>query len=318
MDKICVTGGAGFIGTNFVRYIYDRYEARITVIDKLTYAGRKENLDGLDITFIQKDICDLSKDDFQEFDFVYNFAAESHVDRSITSPDNFLKSNILGVVNLLELCKDTGVGRFIQISTDEVYGSVNIPSRENDVLSPSSAYSASKASAETFCNAYYKTFQIPIIITRSSNNFGPYQHDEKFVPKVILNSLRNQKIPVYGTGSQIRDWIFVADNCEAMDFVSRNGKIGEIYNIGGGNQKRNVDLATEILGILGKTKDLIAYVEDRLGHDYEYNLDCFKISKLGWKPKYNFEKSLKLTIKWYQESILKISDKSKEKFYMDT
>lgn len=299
MDEICVTGGAGFIGTNFVRYLHDRYDADITVIDKLTYAGKKENLEGLDVRFFQNDICDLTALD--EYDFLYHFAAESHVDRSIISADDFLKTNIIGTANLLELCRKVGVGKFIYISTDEVYGSIDIPSRETDIINPSSAYSASKASAETFCNAYHKTFKVPVIITRSSNNFGPYQHEEKFVPKVILNALRNEPIPVYGTGKNIRDWIYVLDNCEAIDFISRNGKVGEIYNIGGGNQKTNVDLAKEILGILGKSQSLISFVEDRLGHDYEYNLDCFKSHKLGWQPKYDFTKALKSTIEWYKE-----------------
>lgn len=299
MVKICVTGGAGFIGTNFVRYLHDRYDADITVIDKLTYAGKKENLEGLNVRFFQDDICNLKCLD--EYDFLYHFAAESHVDRSIIFADEFLKTNILGTANLLELCKKVGVGRFIYIGTDEVYGSVEIPSRESDIVNPSSAYSASKASAETFCNAYYKTFKVPVIITRSSNNFGPYQHEEKFVPKVILNALQNEPIPIYGTGKNIRDWIYVLDNCEGIDFVSKDGRLGEVYNIGGGNQETNVDMAMSILGILGKPQKILTHVEDRLGHDYEYNLDCFKVHKLGWHPKYNFEKSLRSTIEWYSK-----------------
>jgi dTDP-glucose 4,6-dehydratase len=301
MEKICVTGGAGFIGTNFVRYIYNMYDIEITVIDKLTYAGTRENLDGLDIKFIHEDVCDLTEEYFDNYDYLYHFAAESHVDRSIASPHDFLKTNILGTVNLLELCKKVGVGRFIYISTDEVYGSVGVPSREGDVLSPSSAYSASKASAETFCNAYLKTFRIPIIITRSSNNYGPYQHREKFIPVVIVNALKNETIPVYGTGRNIRDWVFVLDNCEAIDFVARHGGIGEVYNIGANNQVANIDLAIEILGILGKPQSLISFVEDRLGHDYEYNLDCFKVRKLGWSPKHSFRKALRLTCEWYEQ-----------------
>ena len=300
MDKVCITGGAGFIGTNFVKYLHDRYDYSITVIDKLTYAGRRENLDGLDINFVHRDICDLTENEFEEYDYVYHFAAESHVDRSIDSPDDFLRTNISGTVNLLDLSKRVGVGRFIYISTDEVYGSVSIPSRESDILSPSSAYSASKASAETFCMAYLKTFRVPIIITRSSNNYGPYQHKEKFIPVVITSALSSMKIPVYGTGRNIRDWLFVGDNCEAIDLVSKKGNVGEVYNIGANNQITNIDLAVEILGILGKPRELISFVEDRLGHDYEYNLDCFKISKLGWKPKYDFRKAIRLTCDWYE------------------
>lgn len=302
MEKIAVTGGAGFIGTNFVQYLCARYDAKITVIDKLTYAGKKENLYGLDIDLVQKDICDLVEGDFDEYDYLYHFAAESHVDRSITSPNDFLKTNVLGTVNLLELCKKWGVGRFIYISTDEVYGSVSIPSREGDVLSPSSAYSASKASAETFCNAYLKTFRVPVIITRSSNNYGPYQHEEKLIPVVIGNALNNNLIPVYGTGKNIRDWLFVLDNCEAIDFVSRNGSVGEVYNVGANNQTTNIEIITEILGILGKPTSLISFVADRLGHDQEYNLDCFKINKLGWSAKYSFRKALKSTCEWYEQS----------------
>jgi len=302
MEKIAITGGAGFIGTNFVHYLCERYDAKITVFDKLTYAGKRENIAGLDIKFVHKDICDLIEDDFDEYDCLYHFAAESHVDRSITSPHDFLNTNVLGTVNLLELCKKIGVGRFIYISTDEAYGSVSVPSREVDILSPSSAYSASKASAETFCNAYLKTFRVPVIITRSSNNYGPYQHEEKLIPVVIGNALRDMQIPVYGTGNNIRDWLFVKDNCEAVDFVSRNGGVGEVYNIGSNNQTTNIEIITEILGVLGKPTSLISFVEDRLGHDREYSLDCFKINKLGWRAKYNFRKALKQTCEWYEQS----------------
>lgn len=297
--KICVTGGAGFIGTNFVRYITQHYDCETTVIDKLTYAGTKQNLDGLNIKFLQKDICDLTTADFGEYDYVFHFAAESHVDRSISSPNDFLKTNVIGTVNLLELCKAVGVGRFIYISTDEVYGSTTIPSRETDIFSPSSSYSASKASGEVFCNAYYKTFNVPIIITRSSNNFGPYQHIEKLVPKVITNAINNEIIPVYGTGKNVRDWLYVEDNCEAIDFVGRHGTIGEAYNISGGNQKENIEIVKDILSILCKSKELIKFVPDRLGHDFEYNLDGFKLKKLGWIPKYDFNRALVHTVAWY-------------------
>ena len=301
--KICVTGGAGFIGTNFVRYLLEAYECKLTVIDKLTYAGKKENLDGLDIKFIQKDICDLTEKDFDDFDFVFHFAAASHVDRSIYEPREFLMSNVFGTVNLLDLCRKLGVGRFVFVGTDEAYGSVSKPSREDDKIDPSSPYSASKVSAETFCNAYYKTFNVPVIITRSSNNFGPYQHEEKFVSKTIINTLKRKKIPIYGTGENIRDWIFVRDNCEGIDFISRNGLVGETYNIGGGNQISNIDMVHKILSLIGASTDLITFVNDRLGHDFEYNLDCWKAHKLGWKPYFNLDDALIKTIEWYKKCL---------------
>jgi len=301
--KICVTGGAGFIGTNFVRYLLEAYECKLTVIDKLTYAGKKENLDGLDIKFIQKDICDLTEKDFDDFDFVFHFAAASHVDRSIYEPREFLMSNVFGTVNLLDLCRKLGVGRFVFVGTDEAYGSVSKPSREDDKIDPSSPYSASKVSAETFCNAYYKTFNVPVIITRSSNNFGPYQHEEKFISKTIINTLKRKKIPIYGTGENIRDWIFVRDNCEGIDFISRNGLVGETYNIGGGNQISNIDMVHKILSLIGASTDLITFVDDRLGHDFEYNLDCWKAHKLGWKPYFNLDDALIKTIEWYKKCL---------------
>jgi len=300
--KICITGGAGFIGTNFIKFLRSKYfNLKIVVIDKLTYAGSKENLDGLGVELIEKDICDLQVSDFDVFDAVYHFAAESHVDRSILSPHIFLRSNIIGTVNLLALCKEMGVGKFIYISTDEVYGSVNCPSRETDILNPSSAYSASKVSAECFCKAYYKTFNIPVIITRSSNNFGPHQHSEKLVPVIITNAINDKKIPIYGTGGNIRDWIYVTDNCEGIEFVGQKGSVGEIYNVGGGRQLTNIEIANAILDILGKPKTLIEFVADRLGHDAEYSLDCWKVNRLGWKPKYDFGKALETTIGWYKE-----------------
>ena len=297
--KICITGGAGFIGTNFTKYFIEHYDADITVIDKLTYAGNKDNLDGLDLKFVHKDICDLTVQDFDSYDYIFHFAAESMVDRSIHDATDFLRTNITGTVNLLELCKQVGCGKFIMISTDEVYGSVSIPSRETDIISCSSAYSASKAAAETFCNAYHKTFQIPIVITRSSNNFGPYQHGEKLIPKIIRCAHYNNPIPIYGTGMNIRDWIFVEDNCSAIDFVSRKGVVGEVYNIGGGNPLTNLTITKTILGIMGKPQSLINFVSDRPGHDFEYNLDCYKLKRLGWEPNFTFDAAIKTTVKWY-------------------
>jgi len=300
--KICVTGGAGFIGANFVKFLRDKYsDLDITVIDKLTYASNIENLDGLDVRLVEEDICDLKPIHFDSFDVVYHFAAESHVDRSILYPQLFLRSNVLGTVNLLSLCKTIGVGRFVYISTDEVYGSVDRSSREADILDPSSAYSASKVAAECFCNAYHKTFDIPIVVTRSSNNFGPYQHLEKLIPIVITNAISDNKIPIHGTGGYIRDWIYVMDNCEGIEFVGRNGILGEAYNIGGGNQLTNLEITDKILNILGKPMTLVEFVTDRPGQDNEYNLDCWKVAKLGWKPKYDFDQALEITVGWYKK-----------------
>jgi len=302
--KILVTGGAGFIGCNFVHYMLEKYpNEEIVVLDKLTYAGRLENLqDVMDkITFIKGDICDREDvEKVKECDAIFNFAAETHVDRSIIDAGVFVKTDVLGTYNLLEYARRNDIEKYIQISTDEVYGSIEKGSfKEEDILDSSSPYSASKAGADLLVKAYYKTYGLPVLITRSSNNFGPFQYPEKLIPVLILNALHDKPLPIYGDGLNVRDWIYVLDNCEAIDLVSRKGGIGETYNIGAGNEKMNIEIANLILEKLNKTKSLIKFVEDRPGHDLRYSLNTEKINKLGWKPKTSFEEGMKETVKWY-------------------
>ena len=307
MRKVLITGGAGFIGCNFVRYMLEKYpEDEIIVLDKLTYAGRLENLqDVMDkITFIKGDICNIEDvKKVGECDIIFNFAAETHVDRSIIEGGIFVKTDVLGTYNLLEYARKSNVEKYIQISTDEVYGSIENGSfKEEDTLDPSSPYSASKAGADLLVKAYYKTYDLPVLITRSSNNFGPYQYPEKLIPLFITNALRDKPLPVYGDGLNVRDWIYVIDNCSAIDLVYRKGKIGEIYNIASGNEKTNLEVTDLILKELNKPKSLIKFVKDRPGHDRRYSLDFTKMNKLGWKPKYDFESAMKATVKWYVEN----------------
>ncbi|SNQ62978.1 dTDP-glucose 4,6-dehydratase [Candidatus Methanoperedens nitratireducens] len=305
--KILITGGAGFIGSNFVRYMVEKYpNCQIAVIDKLTYAGKMENLqDVIDkITFIKGDICNIKDIEMiGKCDFIFNFAAETHVDRSIKEGNIFVKTDVLGTYNLLEYARKHEVKKYIQISTDEVYGSTEKDSfYEEDILDPSSPYSASKAGADLLVKSFFKTYGLPILITRSSNNFGPNQYPEKLIPVLILNAIYDKPLPIYGNGLNVRDWIYVEDNCIGIDFVFRKGKIGEIYNIGAGNEKTNIEIANLILESLGKQKSLIQFVKDRLGHDFRYSLNCEKIKSLGWAPHYTFEDALNDTIKWYVEN----------------
>lgn len=310
MEKILVTGGLGFIGSNFIKFILKKYpDYNVLNLDKVTYAGNPENLKDVEknpnYKLVKGDICDeeIVENCMKEADVVVHFAAESHVDRSINAPLIFTKANVLGTHLLLEAAKRNNIEKFVQISTDECYGSVEKgSSREGDVLEPNSPYSASKAAAEHFVRAYNITFDLPTIITRSSNNFGPYQYPEKVIPLFITNLMEGKKVPLYGDGLNVRDWIYVIDNCEAIDFVMHKGEIGEIYNIGGGNEKPNIEITKAILKEMGKDESYIEYVKDRLGHDRRYSLDCNKIRKLGWKPKYNFEEALKETIKWYENN----------------
>ena len=302
-----ITGGAGFIGSNFVHYVankYDDYE--ITVLDKLTYAGDMENLAGLDnINFIKGDIADeeAASCAMRDADYVVNFAAETHVDKSIADPASFVKYDVIGTQNLLELVRKFDVERYIQISTDEVYGSILDGSfKETDNIDPSSPYSASKAGGDLLVSAYYKTYDIPVMITRSSNNFGPRQFPEKLIPLFILKALHDEKLPVYGDGKNVRDWIYVEDNCAGVDTVLHKGKIGEVYNIGGGNEKNNLEITKLILEKLGKPVSLIQHVEDRLGHDRRYSLDASKTRKLGWEPKWSFEDAMENTVNWYKQN----------------
>ena len=307
--KILVTGGAGFIGSNFIHYQLENYDDQIINIDKLSYAGNLDNLKDVETNpnyeFRELDICNREKIDqimHRGIDYIVNFAAESHVDRSIEDPSVFVKTNIAGTQNLLDLALKFGVKKFIQISTDEVYGSLgkNDKFSEESILNPSNPYAASKASADLLVKSYFKTYNLPINITRCSNNFGPYQYPEKLIPLFIINALQDRKLPVYGDGTNIRDWIYVKDHCKAVDLVMRKGEIGEIYNIGADNEKTNIEITRQILSLLSKTELLIKYVKDRKGHDYRYAVDSSKIKEqLGWKPEFNFENSMRKTLNWY-------------------
>lgn len=305
--RILVTGGAGFIGSNFVHYMVKNHpEHHIVVLDKLTYAGRKENLDGVmdKITFIHGDICDKQDVDnaVKGCDLIINFAAESHVDKSITDAGSFVNTNVYGTYNLLEAARKYKTPKFLQISTDEVYGQIlEGSSKETDILDPRNPYSATKAGAEFLCKSYYVTYGVPVVITRSSNNYGPRQYPEKMIPLFILNSMHDKPLTLYKDGKQIRDWLYVEDNCEAIFTVAQHGNLGEIYNIGAGNEDEvnNFGVAKEILRQTGKSESLIKFVEDRPGHDFRYSLSFDRIRSLGWKPKTSFEEGLKKTIEWY-------------------
>jgi len=307
---LLVTGGAGFIGSNFIRYMVRKYNGyKIINLDKLTYAGNLENLKDIEdiknYRFIKGDICDrdLVEDIFSnnKIDAVINFAAESHVDRSITDPGVFIQTDVYGVFVLLEAATKYKSKLFLQISTDEVYGSIEKGSfAEDDPLAPNSPYSASKTGAEMIVRSFFKTYQTPILVTRTSNNFGPYQYPEKIIPLFVTNLIDGKKVPLYGDGMNVRDWIYVSDNCIALDLVLHKGKIGEVYNIGAGNEKPNVWITRKILEILDKPETLIEPVADRLGHDRRYSVDCSKIEKeLGWKPEVDFEEALHRTVHWY-------------------
>lgn len=307
--RLLVTGGAGFIGSNFIRHVLKQHPGwEVTNLDKLTYAGNLENLKGIETRpgyrFIKGDIADrelVGELLSHGFDVVINFAAESHVDRSILDAAPFLETNVRGTQVLLEGAKEHQIPRFIQVSTDEVYGSVDKGScTELSPLSPSSLYAASKAAADLVCYAYFTTYRLPVIITRCTNNFGPYQFPEKLIPLAITNVLEDKPIPVYGDGLNIRDWIFVLDHCQALELVIEKGKPGEIYNIAGDNKKTNLELIHRLLELLGKPKDLVQFVTDRPGHDRRYALDIGKITtELGWKPTHSFEEALSATIDWY-------------------
>ena len=310
--KLIITGGCGFIGSNFIRLIIDKYpDKKIINIDKLTYSGNKENLKDLEnhenYTFIQEEIgnFDSMKEIIQKGDIIVNFAAESHVDNSIKDPKIFITTNVSGTHSLLEAAREKQAKLFIQISTDEVYGSLKFDdnsSKEEDLLKPSSPYSSSKAAAEMICFGNMRTFNQPIIITRSSNNFGPYQFPEKLIPLFVTNLLEGKKVPLYGEGKNVRDWIHVKDNCEAIDFIINNGKAGEVYNIGGGNEVSNFELTKKILEKMGFDETKIEHVEDRKGHDLRYSLNSSKIKNFGWTPLFNFEQALEKTINWYKDN----------------
>lgn len=312
MAKLLVTGGAGFIGSNFIRYMYKKYpESFIINLDKLTYCGNLESLRDIEADkdryiFIKGDICNTELVEFifktYKPDYVINFAAESHVDRSILSPQVFITTNISGTLSLLEASKKFGITKFIQVSTDEVYGSLGDTGlfTEETPISPNSPYSASKASADMIVRAYHETYNLPVNITRCSNNYGPYQFPEKLIPLFISNALQDRELPVYGDGKNIRDWLYVEDHNSAIDLVMRKGITGQVYNIGGNNEKTNMEITRIILSCLGKSEALIKYVKDRLGHDRRYAIDSTKIQReLGWTPLYSFDLAIKETIDWY-------------------
>ena len=320
--KILVTGGAGFIGSCFIRHILNTHkDYKIINLDALTYAGNIENLndikDNPNYKFVHGNICDkkLVRELIKEADTVVNFAAESHVDRSITGPEIFIETNVQGTLNLLQASKDAKIDRYLQVSTDEVYGTLGKDGYfyETTPLAPNSPYSASKASADLLVRAYYETYKLPVLITRCSNNYGPYQYPEKLIPFFISKLLKDEKVPVYGDGLNVRDWLYVYDHCSAIDTVLHKGKIGEVYNIGGHNEKTNLEITKIILNAMGKDESSIEYVQDRLGHDRRYAIDNHKIqSQLGWKPSLTFEEGIKITIDWYlknQNWIKSIEDK---------
>lgn len=314
--KIVVTGGAGFIGSNFIYYLLKNSDDDIVCFDALTYAGNlatlEEALKSPRFKFVRGDIS--SRVDIRELftsekpDIVVNFAAESHVDRSIMSPEIFLRTNIFGVEVLLDAAKNYGLTRFHQVSTDEVYGDLPLDRpdlffTEDTPIKTSSPYSASKASADLLTLAYYRTYNIPATISRCSNNYGPYHFPEKLIPLMIINALSNKKLPVYGEGKNVRDWLYVEDHCAAIDKIIRDGKVGEVYNIGGHNEKQNIDVVKTILKALNKDESLIEFVADRKGHDLRYAIDASKIEKeLGWSPKTKFDEGIDYTIKWYLEN----------------
>ncbi|GBD95025.1 dTDP-glucose 4,6-dehydratase [bacterium BMS3Abin05] len=310
MRHFLVTGGAGFIGSNFIHYLLKKYsEIEIINLDKLTYAGNLDNLKDIEnearYRFVKGDICDtkIVEPLVKACDVVVNFAAESHVDRSIGRPDDFIQTDVFGTFVLLEASRKYGIEKFIQISTDEVYGSTLGESfKESDPLMPSSPYSASKAGADRLAYSYFVTYNLPVIVTRCSNNFGPYQYPEKLIPLFVTNAIENKKLPIYGDGKNVRDWIFVEDHCSAIDTVMQKGENGEVYNIGAGNEKNNLEITDYILKKLGKSGDLMLFVDDRLGHDRRYSLNWDKTKKLGWKPFMSFEEAMDKTIDWYLEN----------------
>lgn len=311
MERLLVTGGAGFIGSNFVRYMLEKYpDYAITVLDKLTYAGNLANLADIEekygpqnrYRFVKGDIADPAavKDAMAGCKYVLNFAAESHVDRSIEEPGQFILTDVYGTYILLEEARQQGVARFLQVSTDEIYGHVPSGSSvETDKAEPRSPYSASKAGGELIAHAYFVTYGLPVVITRGSNNYGPFQYPEKLIPLFITNALEDIPVPVYGDGLQIRDWIYVLDHCSGIDTALHKGQPGEAYNVGGGNERTNLEITHTILKLTEKPDDLITYVKDRAGHDRRYSLDTTKLRGLGWQPQYSLESALRQTVQWY-------------------
>jgi len=315
MKTYVVTGGAGFIGANYVHLLFELYgeDVRVVNVDSLTYAGNIENLravaDKPNYRFVQCDICDkqalreaLSN---ESIDYVVHFAAESHVDRSILGADEFVRTNVLGTQVMLDLARECDVERYLQVSTDEVYGELDDTGlfEESMPLLPNSPYSASKAGGDLLVRSYYETHKMPVLTTRCSNNYGPYQFPEKLIPLMVLNALEDKPLPVYGSGKNVRDWIYVKDHCLGVESVLQKGRFGEVYNLGGQSEKQNIDVVKSILSILDKSESLITYVEDRKGHDFRYAIDFSKAkNELGWRPTVTFEEGLESTVKWYLDN----------------
>jgi len=308
--NILITGGAGFIGSNFIRHILNKYhDYKIANLDKLTYCGNLENLKDIEnkpnYRFVKGDICDKKIVDklVKNIDIIVNFAAQTHVDRSIVDASEFIHTNVYGTYVLLESARRYKISKFIHISTDEVYGSREQGSfKEEDALHPNSPYAASKAAADHLVRSYFITYKLPALITRSSNNFGPHQYPEKVIPSFITNALESKKLPLYGDGLNVRDWLYVLDNCRAIDLILHKGELGQIYNVAAESEKTNLELTRLILKIMGKPEGLIEYVKDRLGHDRRYSLDSSKMRSLGWQPQYVFEQALEQTVRWYQDN----------------
>jgi len=309
--RYLVTGGAGFIGSNFIHYLLKKYsDCSIVNLDKLTYAGNLDNHSHIEkdprYTFVEGDICDSETVDrlvSAGVDYLVNFAAETHVDRSIIDPSAFIQTDVLGTHVLLEAVRKFGVERYIQISTDEVYGSIEDGAfTEKDIVTPSSPYSASKAGAELLVQSYITTYGIPAITTRASNNYGSYQYPEKLIPLFVTNALEDKPLPLYGDGLNVRDWLYVDDHCSALDVVCQKGELSEIYNIGGGNERTNIEITNRILELLDKPKSLIHPVKDRPGHDRRYAIECSRMLELGWKPAHDFDAGIEETVKWYADN----------------
>lgn len=306
--RLFVTGGAGFIGSNYVHHVLEHTDDQVTVFDALTYAGNRENLSDLDgdprFRFVHGDICDRAAvaAAMEGHDAVVHFAAESHVDRSLLDPDVFVRTNCLGTNVMCDVAVQIGVERFLHISTDEVYGSIDEGSFvETDLLSPRSPYSAAKAGSDLIALAYHETHGLPVVVTRSSNQYGPYQFPEKLIPFFVTNLLNGNQVPLYGDGLNVRDWLFVRDNCTGVDLVLRHGEVGEVYNIGAGNERTNREITDLLLGMLGKDESSVDYVEDRLGHDRRYSIATDKVAGLGWSPATSFEDGLAQTVRFYTD-----------------
>ena len=307
--RLFVTGGAGFIGSNYVRWVLGSSDDEVTVFDALTYAGNLANLRDVEADpryrFVKGDITDRTavEEAMAGHDAVLHFAAESHVDRSIVSPDEFVRTNCDGTNVIMDIARRLEVERVLHVSTDEVYGSIADGSfRESDALGPRSPYSASKAGSDLIALSYFTTYGLPVVVTRSSNNFGPYQYPEKVIPLFVTNLLEGKRVPLYGDGLNVRDWCYVEDNCAGIDLVLRRGEIGEIYNIGAGNEVPNRLLTGRILALLGADESMIEYVEDRLGHDRRYSIDTTKVSRLGWHPRRGLNEALAATVEWYRDN----------------